>query len=102
MKSKLLFVVVMVLVALAFLLLPVTVLADETPPPPPAELLSGEQSAIINLLKNYPNASLWVGIIFLVGPVLGRSVQAVRSGGGLKGIFNGIWLGTNTPKDPPA
>jgi hypothetical protein len=30
--------------------------------------------------------------------IAGRIIQAIRNGGGLKGILSSIWLGTNTPK----
>ena len=32
--------------------------------------------------------------------ILGRIIQAIRTGGGLKGILSSIWLGTNVPKTP--
>lgn len=32
--------------------------------------------------------------------ILGRVIQAIRTGGGLKGILSSIWLGTNVPKTP--
>lgn len=37
---------------------------------------------------------------FLIGVslILGRIIQAIRNGGGLKSIAASIWLGTNTPK----
>lgn len=39
---------------------------------------------------------------FLIGLslILGRVIQAIRNGGGLKSIVASIWLGTNTPKTP--
>lgn len=42
---------------------------------------------------------------FLIGAslILGRIIQAIRNGGGLKSIIASVWLGTNTPKvKPPA
>lgn len=30
--------------------------------------------------------------------IIGRVIQAIRNGGGLKNILASIWLGTNTPK----
>lgn len=30
--------------------------------------------------------------------IIGRVIQAIRTGGGLKGILSSIWLGTNVPK----
>ena len=37
---------------------------------------------------------------FLIGLslILGRVIQAIRNGGGLKSIIASVWLGTNTPK----
>jgi hypothetical protein len=35
-----------------------------------------------------------------VSPYLTRAYHAITSGGGLKGVFAAIWLGTNTPKPP--
>lgn len=41
---------------------------------------------------------------FLIGLslILGRVIQAIRTGGGLKSILASIWLGTNHPKPPVA
>lgn len=40
---------------------------------------------------------------FLIGAslILGRIIQAIRNGGGLKSIIASVWLGTNTPKVKP-
>ena len=35
---------------------------------------------------------------FVASQVLGRILQAIRTGGGLKSILASIWLGTNQPK----
>lgn len=36
---------------------------------------------------------------FVISLIVGRIVQAVRNGGGLKNILASVWLGTNKPKD---
>ena len=40
----------------------------------------------------------YVLLFFAVSPFLGRAFQALRNGGGIKGIVQAIWLGTNVPK----
>lgn len=40
--------------------------------------------------------------ILVLLQVLGRGYKALRSGGGLKGIWSGIVSGTNTPTPPKA
>lgn len=40
----------------------------------------------------------WLVIALVVSPYLTRAFYAVKGGGGIKGIFTAIWLGTNTPK----
>jgi len=42
----------------------------------------------------------WLIIALVISPYLTRAYYAVRNGGGIKGIFTSIWLGTNTPKVP--
>lgn len=39
--------------------------------------------------------------IVTLGPILGRTYHAISSGGGLEGIWKGLILGTNVPKDVP-
>ena len=53
---------------------------------------------IINLGDN-PKA--WIVLIggLLLSLIVGRFVQAFRSGEGIKGAILAVWLGTNTPKD---
>lgn len=41
----------------------------------------------------------YVLLFFAVTPLLGRAFQALRNGGGIRGIINAIWLGTNVPKE---
>ena len=36
--------------------------------------------------------------LMVLSMVLGRVLASIRKGGGIKGIFAGIWGGTNTPK----
>lgn len=36
--------------------------------------------------------------LLALSPIIGRAIQSLRTGGGLKGMISGIWLGTNTPK----
>lgn len=40
--------------------------------------------------------------LILASMILGRVLQAIRTGGGLKSILASIWLGTNQPKPPTA
>lgn len=44
-------------------------------------------------------------VLFIIAasPVIGRTIHALRTGGGIKGVLSSIWLGTNTPKpaEPP-
>lgn len=40
----------------------------------------------------------WISVAVMVSPVITRAYHAIASGGGIKGIFSAIWLGTNTPK----
>lgn len=37
--------------------------------------------------------------LYVFSTAAGRIVQAIRTGGGLKSILTGLWLGTNVPKD---
>lgn len=39
----------------------------------------------------------WLALL----PILGRAYYALKNGGGLKGVWNGLIFGTNTP-NPPA
>lgn len=46
----------------------------------------------------------WRGLFLIalfLSPFITRGLYAVRNGGGIKGFFNSIWLGTNTPPKPP-
>lgn len=40
-------------------------------------------------------------LLVVLSPFIGRAFQSLRNGGGLKGFFASIWLGTNTPKPQP-
>lgn len=54
--------------------------------------------SLINLVPaKYRNVAL---ILLAVSPYLTRAYHALASGGGLRGVFSAIWLGTNTPKAP--
>jgi hypothetical protein len=37
--------------------------------------------------------------LFVISQVLGRMLQAIRAGGGLRSIILGVWFGTNTKTD---
>lgn len=37
-------------------------------------------------------------VLVAASPYLTRAFHALTTGGGLKGIINAIWFGTNTPK----
>jgi len=40
-----------------------------------------------------------VTLAVLLSPYITRAYHAIATGGGLRGIINAIWFGTNTPKD---
>lgn len=43
----------------------------------------------------------WRGTLLVavaLSPYLTRAYHAIANGGGIKGVFSAIWLGTNTPK----
>ncbi len=60
-----------------------------------------------SLLKLIPEPYLsWIAILLVLSSCaiqlstyIGRAFHAITMGGGIKGIFSAIWLGTNTPKD---
>lgn len=35
--------------------------------------------------------------LFVASQILGRAYKGLRNEGGLRGLINGIWFGTNTP-----
>lgn len=39
-------------------------------------------------------------LLALASPYLTRAWHALSTGGGVRGIINAIWFGTNTPKTP--
>ena len=41
----------------------------------------------------------WVLIFVVLSPFIGRAWYSLRSGGGIRGIINAIWFGTNSPTD---
>lgn len=40
-------------------------------------------------------------VVISASPYATRAYHALSSGGGIKGVFSAIWLGTNTPKPAP-
>lgn len=40
----------------------------------------------------------WAVAVLAVSPYVSRAYHALASGGGIRGVFSAIWLGTNTPK----
>lgn len=48
-----------------------------------------------------PKYAALLTTLFVASQVLGRIVQAIRTGGGLRSILSSIWLGTNKPKEQP-
>ena len=36
-------------------------------------------------------------LLIMLSPYISRSIYSLMNGGGLRGIFRAIWLGTNTP-----
>lgn len=55
---------------------------------------------IINQLNGIIPAKYvtYITLFWLASQNLGRVIQSIRNGGGLKAILSGLWLGTNTPK----
>ena len=45
-----------------------------------------------------PKYAALLTTLFVASQVLGRILQAIRTGGGLKSILASVWLGTNAPK----
>jgi hypothetical protein len=45
----------------------------------------------------------WIVLIggTLISMIVGRFIQAFRNGAGIKDAVLAVWLGTNTPKNPP-
>jgi hypothetical protein len=39
-------------------------------------------------------------VLAIASPYISRAIQSLRTGGGLRGMLSGIWLGTNQPKPP--
>lgn len=44
----------------------------------------------------------YVLLLILASPYVTRAVHSLINGGGIKGIFSAIWLGTNTPNQGSA
>lgn len=59
----------------------------------------GDEIPGLNLLPE--KLRVWVIIAVALSPYITRALYAIRNGGGIKGIFTSIWLGTNTPKNDP-
>jgi len=57
----------------------------------------GDDIPGLNLLPD--QLRIWFLVLLVLSPYITRAFYALRSGGGLKGIFTSIWLGTNTPKE---
>lgn len=38
-------------------------------------------------------------VLLAISPYITRAYHAIATGGGLKGIIQAIWFGTNTPKE---
>ncbi len=56
-----------------------------------------------NLLNVIPEKwRNWLLIVLAVSPYITRSFHALANGGGIRGVFAAIWLGTNTPAAPQA
>lgn len=50
---------------------------------------------LISLVTSNPKTGFAIGIIL---PYVTRGIHAIRTGGGIKGLWQSIWFGTNTPK----
>lgn len=46
-----------------------------------------------------PALQKWVLIFVVLSPFIGRAWHSLRTGGGIRGIINAIWFGTNAPTD---
>lgn len=46
-----------------------------------------------------PKYHVWAVALLAVSPYVTRAYHAIANGGGIRGIFSAIWLGTNLPKD---
>lgn len=53
---------------------------------------------IVNLIPEKYRGGVVLAVA--LAPFIGRAYHAVTSGGGLKGIWNALIFGTNTPKGP--
>jgi hypothetical protein len=40
-----------------------------------------------------------IAFVLLISPYITRAYHAIVNGGGLRGVINAIWFGTNVPKD---
>jgi hypothetical protein len=62
-------------------------------------MVSIDMEQFINLVpEKYRTYAL---LALAVSPYITRGIHAIASGGGIKGVFSAIWLGTNTPKPAP-
>lgn len=52
---------------------------------------------IINIIPEKWRATVLV--LIAVSPYITRAYHAIATGGGVRGIIQAIWFGTNTPKD---
>lgn len=53
---------------------------------------------ILNSIGNFIPAK-YLPLVALL-PLVGRSYDALKNGGGLKGLWRAIWLGRSTPEAP--
>jgi hypothetical protein len=44
----------------------------------------------------------WITAAYVISQGIGRIYHAITSGGGIKGIFTALWLGTNTTPEVKA
>lgn len=47
--------------------------------------------------KPFQEWQLNLTTLMVASQIIGRGIKGIRGGGGIKGFFTGIWLGTNTP-----
>ena len=52
---------------------------------------------LINVIPEKWRATVLV--LLAASPYITRAYHAIATGGGLRGIIQAIWFGTNTPKD---
>lgn len=101
MKNTRFLIIALILFVIGLLGMAVSVFGQTNDPAPPVPA-TGIDIPGLNLLP--PWLQKYVLILVVLSPFLGRAWHSLRTGGGIRGIVNAIWFGTNTPtppSDPP-